>query len=88
MEASHRRRRGLGGAVVDRPLERPHVRCLVARTLRDGSFSRTKLVTLAEAYVHMQCGWQVVGPDPDDIDALEEWERTQNPFGNRPRWQV
>ena len=67
--------------------ERPIVRCLVARPLRDGDVSRPKLVSLAEAYIHMRRGWFVVGPDPDDIGALAAWEREQARGLNRPRWR-
>jgi len=66
--------------------DRPVIHCLVARPLRDGSLSRTKLVSLAEAYVHMRCGWLVVGPDPGDVEALEAWQRRQAPGLNPPRW--
>lgn len=57
--------------------DRPIIRCLVARTLRDGNLSRTKIVSLAEAFVYRECGFYVVGPDPEDMEALATWERAQ-----------
>ncbi len=57
---------------------RPSVRCLIARPLSDGGIGKSRIVRLSTAFLAMQAGFWVVGPDPDDVKALAEWER-RNP---------
>lgn len=61
---------------------KPTVRCLIARKLPNGSVGRSQIVNLGTAYLAMKCGsYVVLGPDPDDMDALARWERAQaQPF--------
>ena len=61
--------------------ERPVVRCLIARPLKDGKIGRSRLVRLSTALLALRAGWHVVGPDPDDMAALAKWERERaQPF--------
>lgn len=65
--------------------DRPIVRALIARKLADGRYGKSRIVSLATAYIAMKSGgFAVVGPDPDDVVALATWEREQLPF-NQPR---
>ena len=64
--------------------ERPIVKCLIARPLKNGGIGRSRLVSLSTAYLALKAGFHVVGPDPDDLCALAAWERAQQPF-NVPR---
>jgi hypothetical protein len=69
------------GGVVEKPI----IRALIARKLPNGSFGKSRIVSLATAYIAMRSGaFAVVGPDPDDLIALAAWERAQLPF-NQPR---
>ena len=64
--------------------DRPHLKCLIARPLKNGGFGRSRLVRLSTAYLAMKAGWPVVGPDPDDEIAVAKFDREAQPF-NRPR---
>ena len=59
--------------------DRPAVKCLIARPLRDGGIGKSRLVKLSTAYLALRAGFHVVGPDPDDIAALAQWERENQP---------
>ncbi len=60
---------------------KPIVKCLIARKLSNGSFGKSRIVSLGAAYLAMKSGaFAVVGPDPDDVLALAAWERMQPPF--------
>jgi hypothetical protein len=65
--------------------ERPIVKCLVARPLSNGHIGRSRLVSLSTALLALRAGWHVVGPDPDDLVRLAEWERENQPPFNAPR---
>lgn len=66
-------------------IDRPAIRCLIARPLKHGGIGRSRLVRLSTALLAVKAGYHVVGPDPDDVLALAQWEREQaNPF-NRAR---
>lgn len=70
----------------------PIVHVLVARPLPWGAgrVLRMMVVDLETAAWMKDEGWWVVGPDLEDVDALSQWERSQDalaaqePF-NRPR---
>lgn len=64
--------------------EKPSVRCLIARPLSNGGIGKSRLVSLSTAFLALKAGFYVVGPDPDDLAALAQWEREQRPF-NQPR---
>lgn len=57
---------------------------MVSRPLPGGELTRTARVSLATAYLYMQAGWMVVGPDPEDEAAFATWQR-DHAFVNRPR---
>jgi len=57
--------------------ERPVVRCLVARPRSRGNVSDVELVSLEDAYRRQREGWYVVGPDPQDMIDLAQWEKAQ-----------
>jgi hypothetical protein len=63
---------------------RPVVRCIIARPLSNGGIGKSKIVRLSTALLAMRAGFFVVGPDPDDLAALEKWTREREPF-NTPR---
>ena len=64
--------------------ERPVVRCLMAFPLSEGRVcSITHLVDLEEAKQRKLEGWWLIGPDPADWSALQEWEAMQPWF---KRW--
>lgn len=63
---------------------RPQVRCLIARPLKRGGYGRSRLVSLSTAYLALKAGFVVLGPDPEDLEALAKWEREQQPPG-QPR---
>lgn len=64
---------------------RPVLRCLIARPLSNGGIGKSRIVRLSTAFLAMKSGFLVVGPDPDDLDALATWEREHpGPF-NQPR---
>jgi hypothetical protein len=65
--------------LVDEPIDdpRPCVRCLIARPLSNGGIGKSRMVRLSTAYLAMQAGFWVVGPDPQDLDDLAAWERRQ-----------
>ena len=65
-------------------VDRPDVRCLIARPLKNGGIGKSRLVSLGTAYLALRAGFYVVGPDPDDLDALAKWDREREPF-NQPR---
>lgn len=66
-------------------MDKPKVRALIARKLSNGSFGKSRIVSLQTAYIAMQSGaFAVVGPDPDDVEALAKYERDAAPF-NRQR---
>jgi hypothetical protein len=65
--------------------ERPKVRCLIARPLKNGGIGKSRLVSLSTAFLALKAGFFVVGPDLDDVVALQRWEREQQ-FVNAPRW--
>ena len=65
--------------------DRPVVKCLIARPLKNGGIGKSRLVKLSTAYLALKAGWPVVGPDPQDMNDLAKWEReNQAPF-NQPR---
>lgn len=69
---------------------RPKIRCLIARPLHSGGFGKSRIVSLAAAYLAQRAGYVVVGPDPEDLQLLAAWERQQEgeePF-NPPRNDV
>lgn len=58
--------------------ERPVVRCLAAVTYGEGHiFGDVFHVSLETADRLRQSGYAIVGPDPDDMHALAQWERQQ-----------
>lgn len=60
------------------PLESPLVRCFVSFPI-DGEdvFTDPACVCLETAGYLRERGWLVVGPDPSDMIALQEFERAQ-----------
>jgi hypothetical protein len=64
---------------------RPVVRCLIARPLQNGGIGKSRIVRLSTAFLAMKAGFHVVGPDPDDMAALEAWEREHSGPFNPPR---
>jgi hypothetical protein len=60
-------------------LPKPIVRCLIARIGVNGLPLDIELVTLDTAAERKGEGWCVVGPDPDDLDALFAWYRDPAP---------
>lgn len=64
---------------------KPVIRCLIWRPLRNGGVGKSRLVPLSTAYLAMRAGWPVVGPDPQDVEALATWEREQAPGFNQPK---
>jgi hypothetical protein len=65
--------------------ERPKVRCLIARPLKNGGIGKSRLVSLSTAFLALKAEFLVVGPDPQDCEDLARWEREQV-FANTPRW--
>jgi hypothetical protein len=67
--------------------ERPVVRCFIAKPIPGGrgDVERSRIVPLSVAFSAMQAGWMVVGPDPDDWEALMAWEQAQAQPFNGPR---
>lgn len=63
---------------------KPTLRCLMAMPLGIDTFSgriRTtdiKLVSLDTAAYFKDLGWWIIGPDPEDTDALARWERERS----------
>jgi hypothetical protein len=67
-------------------MDKPSVRCLIARPLKNGGIGRSRLVSLSTAYLALKAGFHVIGPDPDDLMALAKWQREQTPSPfNHPR---
>lgn len=65
---------------------KPVVRALIARKLANGRFGKSRIVSLATAYIAMQSGaFAVIGPDPEDMERLAAWERIQAQPFNQPR---
>lgn len=66
--------------------DRPVIRCFIAKPKGAyGDIERSKMTDLAEGLTAMEAGWYVVGPDPEDVEALAIWEREHaDPF-NTPR---
>lgn len=65
-------------------MERPVVKCLIARPLKNGGIGKSRLVSLSTAYLALRAGFHVVGPDPQDVEDLATWDRINAPF-NQPR---
>lgn len=61
--------------MADSTEPRPQVRCLIARPLSNGKIGKSRIVCLSTAFLAMRAGFHVVGPDPDDLAALAQWER-------------
>ncbi len=57
--------------------------CLVALEVREGLFTAPALVSLELAAEMKELGYAVVGPDPDDEQALATYERRQPWFWQR-----
>lgn len=53
------------------------MRCLVARPRSRGNVSDVELVSLEDAYRRQREGWYVIGPDPQDMIDLAQWEKAQ-----------
>ncbi len=64
---------------------RPAVRCLIARPLKHGGIGRSRLVQLSTALLALRAGFHVVGPDPQDLEALATWERAHTVPFNPPK---
>lgn len=65
-------------------MDKPVLRCLIARILGDGLYGRSQFVDIGTAYLAVKSKqWVCVGPDPEDQLALAAWEREQTP---RPKW--
>jgi hypothetical protein len=65
--------------------ERPKVYCFIGRLKSGGKGVRgIRRVTLAAAWLAKQEGWKVLGPDPLDMAALEDYNARLAPF-NPPR---
>lgn len=62
---------------MEPPVERPIVHCLVALPAGDGRVRRILRVSLEEAEQRKADGWYVVGPDPQDMIDLAQWEKAQ-----------
>lgn len=57
-------------------MQKPRVRCLIAKPRgTEGDVFMSDIVDLAEAHELMQEGYYVIGPDPQDMEALAQWER-------------
>lgn len=67
-------------------MERPVIRCMVARALPEGTFSKIQIVPLHAVPVYIKAGYVAVGPDPEDMRNLIEWENERAQLENRPRW--
>lgn len=61
--------------------------CFIAKPVYGGrgDVERSRMVPLSTAYLAKQAGWIIVGPDPQDEDALAAWERTRQPFNQARR---
>ena len=59
------------------PLEKPIVRCFVSYPVTETLFTAPACVSLETAAYLRERGWLVVGPDPADMQALQEFERTK-----------
>lgn len=64
---------GSPGAPRGKVKERPPVRCFVARIGERGVPQQIELVSLETAAARLQKGYVVVGPDPHDVIALNQW---------------
>lgn len=62
---------------MEPPVKRPVVRCLVGLPADAGYVQRIVLVSLEAAAVLRDSGWYVVGPDPQDMIDLAQWEKAQ-----------
>lgn len=58
------------------PADKPLVRCFVSYPVEDVLFGFA-CVSLDTAAYLKERGWLVVGPDPHDMQALQEFERAQ-----------
>lgn len=65
--------------------DRPVLKCLIARPLKTGGIGRSRLVKLSTAFLALKAGFYVVGPDPQDVEALATWERENSQGFNTPR---
>lgn len=59
------------------PPEKPLVRCFVSFPLDEEIFTEPACVSLETAAYLKTRGWLVVGPDPSDVAALQEFERAR-----------
>lgn len=66
--------------------DRPTIHCLVSRPLPGGEFTRSARVPLQAVPTYLKAGYIAVGPDPQDVAALIEWQNEQDRLGNKPRW--
>lgn len=65
---------------------KPVVTCIIARPLANGGIGKSRIVSLATAYLALRAGFAVVGPDPQTVEALATWQREQEPAPfNHPR---
>lgn len=66
--------------------DRPIVHVLVALEIRPGHFTAPALVSLELAEELHQKGYTVVGPDPEDMDAVQEYDRVRRWLGVSRKW--
>lgn len=66
--------------------ERPTVYCLVAIEILPGVYTEPALVSLELAAELHDKGYAVVGPDPEDIAAVEEYDRARRYLAIRRKW--
>ena len=66
--------------------ERPTVHVFVALEIRPGWFTAPALVSLELAEELHQKGYCVVGPDPEDMDAVAEYDRVKRWLGVKRKW--
>lgn len=57
---------------------KPIVRCMAAITYGEGHvWGEIHHVSLEVANELRQTGYSIIGPDPEDLQALAQWERQQ-----------
>ena len=66
--------------------DRPLVHCLVAIEVRAGVYTEPALVSLELAEELRGKGYHVVGPDPEDLDAVAEYDRVRRWLGVSRKW--
>lgn len=66
--------------------DRPTVYAFVAYEVRPGVFTDPALVSLELAAELHEKGYSVVGPDPADLEAVEEYDRARRYIAIKRKW--